>query len=306
MRYRWSRKLPKDEDVERRAWMATVIAQLPGLLIDDLGHVDSPWAWKALPEVEAALERAYERGDRGDALVAAWRQADLSPALIAEVDADVARTAAAKAEKLAKIKAACEARAALAKTCSERPPGESIGASPRGGASAPQKETSVEKTQVKEQCRPLEGEPAGNPSSQAKPASKPNHKSTMARATSAASQLLKKFGAIIMSDGFTAIPNVLLKNQKELKLSHLDMLLVVHLLSFWWKAEGFIWPSKETLAARVNVAECTVRRRIARMEDLGLIKRVARKGEEGGSKSNVYDLSGLLAKLEELAMKADA
>jgi hypothetical protein len=282
--------------------MAQVIPQLPGLLIDDSAGVDTPWAWTTLPEVMAALKLAYLRGARGEALVAAWRQADISPALVAEVDADVARKAAVRADNQAKMKAASEARAAAAKARSACPPGEGAGASPRESASAPQMKIPPKNTPEKE-GEPSRGDPRGAASSKAKTPARPNQKSPLATAAAAASTLMKKFGKAILSAGFTAIPNVLLKNQKELKLSHLDMLLIVHLLSFWWEPAGFIWPSKATLAARVNAAECTVQRRIARMEALDLIKRVPRKGRDGGNKTNVYDLGGLVAKLEELALK---
>lgn len=292
--------------MDRRDWITDVIPQLPALLIDDSeGGVEAPWRWKTRPVVVAALERAYARGDRGDALVAAWREADLPPGLIAEVDADLARRAAVRAERDARVKAAAEALAAAAKARSECSPGEVAGDSPREITSAPQKETPSKETPEKE-GGPSKSESDGGSTSKPKKPAKPRQKSRGASAAEPTSTLVKKFGEAVMSDGFTGIPNVLLKNQAKLELSHVDMLLIIHLLSFWWEPAGFIWPSKATLAARVNAAECTVRRRIVRMEKKDLMKRVTRKGEEGGNKTNVYDLSGLLAKLEELAPKPAA
>lgn len=192
----------------RPEWMARAILQLPGRLLDDSAGMDRPWAWTTLPEVEAALERAYLRGDRGDALVAAWREADISRELIAEVDADEARKAAVRAENEAKVKAASEARAAAKKARSACPPGEGTSAPPRESVSAPQKKTPSENTPEKE-GEPAKGEPGGAASSKANAPARPNQKSSPVADPAGAWTLVKKFGEAIMSAGFTGSTNVL-------------------------------------------------------------------------------------------------
>lgn len=58
--------------------------------------------------------------------------------------------------------------------------------------------------------------------------------------------LEKKWGKPVIDAGYTAVPTVLVKYQQRLKLKPLDVniLLLLHLLSYWWSSDEFPRPSK--------------------------------------------------------------
>jgi DNA-binding MarR family transcriptional regulator len=118
-----------------------------------------------------------------------------------------------------------------------------------------------------------------------------------------------KWGKTLIAAGFTALPDVIFQSQKALKLKPLDVLILLHLASYWWKPNENPWPAKGTIADAIDVDPRTVQRSIKKMEELGYIKRIARKAKAGDNLSNEYDLRGLtkVAKKhaeEKIALKA--
>jgi predicted transcriptional regulator len=61
------------------------------------------------------------------------------------------------------------------------------------------------------------------------------------------------------------------------------------------------WPSRATIGEIVGRDRSTVQKHLKAMEDLGLIQRNSRYQSAGGQTSNEYDLSGLIARLKDLA-----
>lgn len=115
-------------------------------------------------------------------------------------------------------------------------------------------------------------------------------------ATSLATEkvLEAKWGKTLIAAGFTALPDVIFQNQKALKLKPLDVMVILHLASYWWKPNENPWPAKSTIADALDVDPRTVQRSIKKMEDLGYIKRIERKAKAGDNLSNAYDLRGLV------------
>ena len=118
-----------------------------------------------------------------------------------------------------------------------------------------------------------------------------------------------KWGKTLIAAGFTALPDVIFQYQKALKLKPLDILILLHLASYWWKPNENPWPAKGTIADALDVDPRTVQRSIKKMEELGYIKRIERKAKAGDNLSNEYDLRGLVkaAKThaeEKIALKA--
>lgn len=111
----------------------------------------------------------------------------------------------------------------------------------------------------------------------------------------------KKWGKEAMGLGFCIIPSLLLKAQKRLGLNPTQLAVLIHLADFWWDAARRPYPSKKTLAERLNLGERQVQRYIAELETAGLVQRIERRAAHRGKLSNQYDLSGLVAKLKELA-----
>lgn len=114
---------------------------------------------------------------------------------------------------------------------------------------------------------------------------------------------VKKWGKVV-ARRFTLIPAILFERQKELGLDTVDFNILLQLLSFWWRAADLPWPSKQTLADRIGVDASTVRRHITRLEQKGLIERVARIDKSRGQQSNSYCLKPLVKQLRDLAEEA--
>lgn len=121
--------------------------------------------------------------------------------------------------------------------------------------------------------------------------------------------LVDKWGKTLIDAGFTVLPNVLFRNQTALKLKPLDVLIILHLASYWWRSDDNPRPAKTTVAASLNVTPRTVQRSIKKMEDMGYIKRIMRKADIGDNMPNLYDLRGLVLAgkpiaEEQIALKA--
>jgi DNA-binding transcriptional regulator YhcF (GntR family) len=127
-------------------------------------------------------------------------------------------------------------------------------------------------------------------------------KTSTKSATAGTDKVLEaKWGKTLLAAGFTALPDVIFRFQKALKLNPLDVLILLHLASYWWKPSENPWPAKGTIADAIGVDARTVQRHIEYMEQLGYIKRIERKAKAGDNLTNEYDLRGLVKKSEKLA-----
>jgi predicted transcriptional regulator len=116
-------------------------------------------------------------------------------------------------------------------------------------------------------------------------------------------KIANKWGSALARSGWTAIPNVLFQRQKALGLTPLDVNIILQLVAYWWEPENLPHPSKNTIAARIDVTPRTVQKRIAAMETAGFIKRIPRKLSHNGSSTNLYDFSGLIAAAQPFAQE---
>ena len=113
--------------------------------------------------------------------------------------------------------------------------------------------------------------------------------------SSAARKVLEeKWGTPLLSEGFTVLPNIVFQHQKALKLKPLDVLVLLHLVAYWWNANEPPRPAKGTIANALDVDPRTVQRSVEKMEKLGYINRIARKASAGDNLPNCYDLRGLV------------
>lgn len=97
-----------------------------------------------------------------------------------------------------------------------------------------------------------------------------------------------------MDAGWTAFPTAVMENQQELGLSSGDMLILFHLASRWWTAKGESSPSNGSIGRAIRMDARDVQRRIAEMEEDGLIWREERRDTPTGSAPNIYHLDGLI------------
>lgn len=127
----------------------------------------------------------------------------------------------------------------------------------------------------------------------------PLHPAPVSRSIKAADA---KWGAPVMQLGYCMIPSLLLRAQHRLKLKPIQLAVLLQLCDFWWDEARKPYPSKETIATRLGMKPRQVQRHIAALEEAGLVKRVDRwDPRTGGRDTNIYDLSGLVRRLGELA-----
>lgn len=100
----------------------------------------------------------------------------------------------------------------------------------------------------------------------------------------------------VLQDGFTAIPNSLLRHARELGLDLSDLGFLVQLLSF--RGPEGIHPSVHTLQARCGfTTRQAVSKRLRRLEQLGILKRFPVRDDQGHFSGYVYSINPLLERL---------
>jgi DNA-binding transcriptional MocR family regulator len=106
----------------------------------------------------------------------------------------------------------------------------------------------------------------------------------------------EKWSSTLMEAGWTVLPSIILEKQHALGLDSIDVNILLQLARFWWYSDNPPHPSKAAIAQCIGVDKSTVRRRIARMEQEGFIRREARytKKKFGGQDTNTYHFDGLI------------
>jgi Winged helix-turn-helix DNA-binding len=105
----------------------------------------------------------------------------------------------------------------------------------------------------------------------------------------------EKWSSTLMNAGWTVIPSIVLEKQAALGLDAIDINILLHLAKHWWYRENPPHPSKISIAKALGVDPSTVRKRIARMEADGFIRREPRFNKSlGGQETNFYHFDGLI------------
>jgi hypothetical protein len=73
--------------------------------------------------------------------------------------------------------------------------------------------------------------------------------------------------------GFQAVPDLLLKQQEELKLNPTELVVLLNVLMHWWYREQKPFPRPTTIARRMGSTVRTVQRAITKLEKEGLLVR---------------------------------
>jgi DNA replication protein DnaD len=129
----------------------------------------------------------------------------------------------------------------------------------------------------------------------------PSHDTELA--TDRPSAVVAKWGNAANA-GFQFVPDVLLKNQSELGLTALELVVLINLTMHWWYADQRPFPRSTTIAERMGVDVRTVQRALKRLAGLDLIQRVTVQTDNG--EGTVIDLDGLVNKLSKLALRDPA
>lgn len=109
--------------------------------------------------------------------------------------------------------------------------------------------------------------------------------------------ILSKWGKGVSERGFAQIPNYLLQVNMfvtdEMKLTPVEMIVLLHLVASWWNKDEMPFLAMRTLADRTGISERQVQRCIKSLEEKGYFKK-ERKKIKGIIASNSYDLMPLV------------
>lgn len=124
--------------------------------------------------------------------------------------------------------------------------------------------------------------------------------------------LLKRFGKTVLREGYTCIPNLLMRYQAELMINPTQLNIIVQIWMSWW--DRYPFPAIRTIADRMHRGQRCVQVNLRRLEKPlydedgkklrdSLISIRARSHESGGSLTNEYDFTPLLKALEKLTRR---
>lgn len=119
----------------------------------------------------------------------------------------------------------------------------------------------------------------------------------------AKAKIAEKWGENVVKRGFSQIPFYLLHINKFLdqKLSSLQLLILIQLVSNWWEKETNPFPSMSNIAERCGVSERQIQRSIDDLVKRKIIEKVKISTDRGVVKRNTYNMSGLVDLLSQAA-----
>lgn len=127
---------------------------------------------------------------------------------------------------------------------------------------------------------------------------------TKAEQTSRLQRNEEKWSSRLMEAGWTVLPSIILEKQHALGLDPIDVNILLQLARHWWYRDNPPHPSKASIAECLGVDPSTIRRHIAAMEAIGLIRREARYKKSGGQENNAYHFDGLIKEATPFAEEA--
>jgi len=95
-------------------------------------------------------------------------------------------------------------------------------------------------------------------------------------------KLVRMWGKTLMSAGFVGFPSAVIRYQDQLRLSSVELNVLLQIADHWWTPERLPFPSKGLIAQRMRIRPRSVQRVVARLEARGLIERVKRNYMHGG------------------------
>ena len=101
--------------------------------------------------------------------------------------------------------------------------------------------------------------------------------------------------------GFTAVPSVLIRYQSELGLSSTELVVLLNVITHWWRADELPFVRPATIAKRMEVDRRTVERALLSLQEMGLVRRLPAEKSDDRTFIRRFELHGLVAALEKLA-----
>lgn len=113
---------------------------------------------------------------------------------------------------------------------------------------------------------------------------------------------ISPWGAALFG-GFQRLPDALLKHQFRLELSPLDLAIVLNIALHYWAPGNLPHPTISLVAKRIGVSRRSVERRLEILESRNLVMRMHFEVSDKGKKIRRFDLSGLIAAVENYARR---
>lgn len=110
----------------------------------------------------------------------------------------------------------------------------------------------------------------------------------------------KKWGDECIDSGYQIFPDILLRCQRFMDLEAIDVVILLNITMHWWNFDDLPHPRPSAIARRLAVSTRTVERRIAKMQQRGLLVRLPSE-DKNGKTVRKYDLSGLVQELRRYA-----
>ena len=90
-----------------------------------------------------------------------------------------------------------------------------------------------------------------------------------------------KWGEETSAVGFIPFPSTLIFAQAELKLTPMEVNVLLNLLVHWWEKDKFPYPSQKAIAYRIGVSTRTVQRIL--LDSRELLEKLSRSGERSAN-----------------------
>jgi len=113
-------------------------------------------------------------------------------------------------------------------------------------------------------------------------------------------RLVQRYGAWLLTGGYTALPTYAWVYYARLGVSEAEMVLIAQLCTYWWSARD-PYPGEAALAVRMGKTVRTVQGYLRSLEGKGLLHIQTQFSNQGRQATNSYDLRPFFAAIEGLA-----
>ncbi len=113
-------------------------------------------------------------------------------------------------------------------------------------------------------------------------------------------RLLARYGAWLLTGGYTALPTYAWVYYARLGVSEAEMVCIAQLCTYWWSARD-PFPGEAALATRMGKTVRTIQGYLRSLEGKGLLHIQIRLSTNGRQSTNAYDLRPFFAAVEGLA-----
>ena len=101
--------------------------------------------------------------------------------------------------------------------------------------------------------------------------------------------------------GFTPVPDLLIRSQGRLKLTCVEMMVLVNLLLHWWEDGRWPYPRISLISEHMGTSRRTVERAISVLHERGLVVRVPSEQIGKGPRVRPFNLDGLVQTVKVIA-----